>query len=110
MSQNALGDLNSKLQDNFSGIQEIQAFVQEEYEAKQITRQAIVFTKSMLHALNLSAVFHPSVEFLSSIGTIIVVGTGGMMALHGQLSLSDIVAFLLYLSFFIHQFQVLLGF
>jgi ATP-binding cassette subfamily B protein len=100
VSQKALGGLNSKLQDNFSGIHEIQSFGQEEYEAKQITEQANVFTKSMLHALNLSAVFHPSVEFLSSIGTIIVVGTGGIMALHRELSISDIVAFLLYLSLF----------
>jgi ABC-type multidrug transport system fused ATPase/permease subunit len=100
VSQKALADLNSKLQDNFSGIHEIQAFGQEEYEAKQVTEQANVFTKAILHALNLSAVFHPSVEFLSSVGTIIVVGIGGIMTLHGELNVSDIVAFLLYLALF----------
>jgi ATP-binding cassette, subfamily B, bacterial len=100
VSQRALAELNSKLQDNFSGIHEIQAFGQEEFEAKQISDQANVFTKAMLHALNLSAVFHPSVEFLSSIGTIIVVGAGGIMAFKWGLSVSDIVAFLLYLSLF----------
>jgi ABC-type multidrug transport system fused ATPase/permease subunit len=50
--------------------------------------------------LKLSAAFHPGVEFLSSTGTIIVVGVGGILALRGQLSISDIVAFLLYLSLF----------
>lgn len=100
VSQKALAGLNAKLQDNFSGVHEIQAFGQEDYEAKQVSEQAGVFTKAMLHALNLSAAFHPAVEFLSSTGTIIVVGIGGIFALHGELSVSDIVAFLLYLSLF----------
>lgn len=100
ISQKAFADLNAKLQDNFSGISEIQAFGQEEYESEQIFNQANVFTKAMLHALNLSAVFHPAVEFLSSIGTVIMIGIGGIMAFRGELSISDIVAFLLYLSLF----------
>ncbi|WMJ88834.1 ABC transporter ATP-binding protein [Anaerocolumna sp. MB42-C2] len=100
VSQKALADLNSKLQDNFSGIHEIQAFCQEEYEQVQVTEHAGHFTKAMLHALNLSAVFHPGVEFLSSAGTVIVVGVGGVLAFQGELSVADIVAFLLYLSLF----------
>jgi ATP-binding cassette, subfamily B, bacterial len=100
VSQKALADLNSKLQDNFSGIHEIQAFGNEEFETSQVSVQAGVFTKAMLHALNLSAIFHPSVEFLSSIGTIIVVGAGGLLAFQGKMSVADIVAFLLYLSLF----------
>lgn len=98
VSQGALADLNSKLQDNFSGIREIQAFGKEEYEVEQVGSQAGVFTKAMLHALNLSSIFHPVVEFLSSVGSIIVVGVGGLLAFHGELSIADIVAFLLYLS------------
>ena len=100
VSQKALASLNSKLQDNFSGVHEIQAFGQEAYEKDQVTAQAGVFTKAVLHALNLSAVFHPAVEFLSSTGTVIVVGIGGMLALRGEMSVSDIIAFLLYLSLF----------
>ncbi|HIS68375.1 MAG TPA: ABC transporter ATP-binding protein [Candidatus Gallacutalibacter stercoravium] len=100
ISQRALADLNAKLQDNFSGIHEIQAFDQEDYENGQIHARTRVFTKAMLHALKLSAVFHPCVEFLSSVGTVIVVGVGGLLALQAQLSVSDIVAFLLYLSLF----------
>ena len=100
VSQKALADFNSKLQDNFSGIQEIQAFGQENYEKSAVESKASSYTKAILHALKLSAVFHPTVEFLSSVGTIIVVGVGGVFALRGQLSVSDIVAFLLYLSLF----------
>jgi len=99
-SQKALANLNAKLQDNFSGIHEIQAFGQEEYETGQVTQGAETYTKAILYALNLSAAFHPGVEFLSSAGTVIVVGVGGILAFAGELSVSDIVAFLLYLSLF----------
>lgn len=100
VSQKATADMNAKLQDNFSGIHEIQSFNQEEMELENVTGKAGVFTKAMLHALKLSAVFHPSVEFLSGLGQIIVVGFGGFLAYKNELDASDIVAFLLYLSLF----------
>lgn len=100
VAQNSLAELNAKLQDNFSGIQEIQAFGQETFEAEQVNSKASLYTKSLLHALKLSAIFHPAVEFLSSTGTVIVVGVGGILVLGDKLSVSDIVAFFLYLSLF----------
>ena len=100
ISQKALADLNSTLQDNFSGIHEIQAFGQQQMETATVRAKAAVFTKNILNALNISAVFHPSVEFLTSIGTIIVVGFGGYLAYRGEISASVIVGFLLYLSLF----------
>ena len=99
-TQAALAGINSKLQDNYSGIQEIQSFNQEEKEALAVTDKAKEFTKYMLFALKHSAVFHPIVEFISSIGTIIVVGFGGYLAFRNQLQTADIVAFLLYLAMF----------
>jgi ATP-binding cassette, subfamily B, bacterial len=100
VSQKALASLNAKLQDNFSGIQEIQAFNQERLETEEVTKKANHFTRAMLRALKFSAIFHPSVEFISSIGTIIVVGVGGYFAYLGEVSVSDLVGFLLYLSLF----------
>jgi ATP-binding cassette subfamily B protein len=40
------------------------------------------------------------VEFISSIGTILVVGVGGLLAYQRQLGVEDIVAFMLYLGLF----------
>ena len=95
-----VGKINAKLQDNFSGIHEIQAFNKESQETSAVSKQVRRFTDAMLYALKLGAVFHPTVEFMSSIGIIIVVGIGGLFAYHGNLSAADIVAFLLYLSLF----------
>ena len=100
ISQKKMGELNGKLQDNLSGIHEIQSFGREEYETEQVDKQNFEHIRAMLQALKISAVFHPSVEFISSLGTILVVGFGGYLAYREGLRVSDIVAFLLYLGLF----------
>lgn len=100
VSQKSLATLNAQLQDNFSGIQEIQAFNQQEKESGRVLDKAKTFTRAMLRALKLSAVFHPSVEFLTSLGNVIVIGFGGLLAFHSEVAFTDIVAFLFYLSLF----------
>ena len=100
ISQKKMGELNGKLQDNLSGIHEIQSFGREEYETGQVNVSNFEHIRAMLQALKISAVFHPSVEFISSLGTILVVGFGGYLAFREHLSVADIVAFLLYLGLF----------
>ena len=99
-TQSALGVLSAQLVDNYSGIQEIQAFGRQSMAAEDVNAKAGRFTRFMLRGLNFSAVFHPSVEFMTSIGTIIVVGFGGYLAFQNQLDVGDIVAFMLYLTLF----------
>ncbi len=99
-SQKSMGELNAKLQDNLSGLHEIQSFGQEEEEAALVSESNFTQVRAMLRALRASAIFHPSVEFVSSIGTVLVVAVGGYLAYKGQLSVKDIVAFVLYLSLF----------
>jgi ATP-binding cassette subfamily B protein len=54
----------------------------------------------MLSALKINAIFHPSVEFLTALGTVIVVAFGGLLARHARLDAEQVVAFLLYLALF----------
>ena len=99
-SQKSMGELNAQLQDSLSGLHEIQAFGQEKYESQRVQEKNFAQVGAMLRALRASAIFHPSVEFLSSAGTVLVVFFGGFLAYRGQLSVEDIVAFMLYLSLF----------
>ncbi|MDR2595940.1 MAG: hypothetical protein LBC76_01335, partial [Treponema sp.] len=75
-------------------MQEIQAFGRQTYATEKVLKKGRDFTHNMLRALKLSAVFHPSVEFLTSIGSVIVVGFGGYLAYKNQLSVSEVVSFL----------------
>lgn len=99
-SQKVMGDLNAKLQDNLSGIHEIQSFGQQTLEAasmKEVNDRQVV---AMLRALRASAIFHPTVEFISSIGSVLVIFVGGYLAYHYGLSVEDVFSFILYLSLF----------
>ncbi|MBR2948328.1 MAG: ABC transporter ATP-binding protein [Lachnospiraceae bacterium] len=99
-SQKSMGELNAKLQDSLSGLHEIQSFGQEAYESSLVREKNFNQVRAMLRALKASGIFHPCVEFLSSAGTVLVVFFGGLFAYKGQLSVEDIVAFVLYLSLF----------
>ena len=99
-SQRVMGELNAKLQDNLSGMHEIQAFGQQAHEAALMRGANDRQVAAMLKALKASAIFHPTVEFISAIGTILVVFLGGYIAYRGGLSVEDIFSFILYLSLF----------
>ena len=55
-----------------------------------------------------SALYHPGIELLTSIGTVIVVGVGGLMGMRGEMPVSDIVGFVMYLSLFYAPLTVLM--
>jgi ATP-binding cassette subfamily B protein/subfamily B ATP-binding cassette protein MsbA len=99
-AQTRIGEVNALLQDNFSGIKEIKSFTKEKYESERAGKRLAGHTAAILKALKLSNFFHPSIEFVSSIGTVIVIFFGGRLALAQKLPLEDLVAFLLYLSSF----------
>ena len=100
LTQKKTGELNGKLQDNLSGLHEIQSFGREDYETGQVNEKNFEQVDAQLFALRLSAIFHPSVEFISSIGTILVVAFGGLLAYREGLAVEDVVAFVLYLGLF----------
>jgi len=106
-AQECLGELSANLQDNISGMKEIQVFNQHEKETKKISQNAWAYTTSILEALRLSAAYGSSVQFLSSIGTVIVIAYGGHMALYGYVDVADIVAFIMYLAIFYQPIAVL---
>ncbi|MBO5298888.1 MAG: ABC transporter ATP-binding protein, partial [Clostridia bacterium] len=107
INQEVLGDLNGVLQDNLSGMKEIQAFGKENYEHGKMLKNTDYYSFVNIRANKANAIFHPSVEFLTSLGTVIVVGVGGMLAMNGQVSTSDIVGFFVYLSLFYQPLAIL---
>ncbi|HHY34422.1 MAG TPA: ABC transporter ATP-binding protein [Firmicutes bacterium] len=99
-AQAKLGELNAILQDNLSGIREIQVFTQEERESQRVGQRIVAHSRAIANAVSISACFHSGIDFLAGLGTISVVFFGGQMALRGQLSIADLTGFLLYVSSF----------
>ena len=99
-AQARLGDLNAALQDNLSGMREIQVFTQEEREMESVGRRIMVHSSAITKAVSTSACFHGGIDFFAGLGTVSVVLFGGLMAARAQISIADITGFLLYVSLF----------
>jgi ATP-binding cassette subfamily B protein len=104
-----LGELNAALNDNLSGIREIKAFTREDAEAAHIWDHIVKYRDSLLRALRLMAMFHPFVEFASSLGTIVLIYFGGRLVLNQTLPIEDLVAFFLYLEMLYQPVRALSG-
>ena len=99
-AQILVADLNSKLQDNFSGIKEIQIFNREDYEYTTVFDKAKKHARALIKALFYGAIMNPIVGLLTSLGNVVVIGVGGYLALSGKMDISQVVGFSLYLSMF----------
>ncbi len=100
INQEVLAGLNARTQDNLSGMKEIQAFGKEGAESLSMKEYCKKYIYVNVRANYYNAMYHPSVEFMTSIGTVIVMGVGGVLAMKGSMSTADIVGFFMYLSLF----------
>jgi len=99
-SQARIAELNAILQDNFSGIKEIQVFNKQEQESQKVRNKSTQQVTSLTKALLYVGILHPAVGLISTLGTIIVLIAGPLIAVKTGLNISDVVAFLLYLNLF----------
>jgi len=99
-AQSNIAELNAVLQDNFSGIKEIQVFNKQEQESKKVREKSATHANSIIRAVFYSGILHPSIGFITTLGTIVVLIAGPIIALRTGLNISDVVAFLLYLNLF----------
>ncbi|MCH5187851.1 MAG: ABC transporter ATP-binding protein [Oscillospiraceae bacterium] len=95
--QQIVAEMSGVLQDNISGIREIQIFNRQAREEAHFSDYSSRFTKYNIMALTRSAFVHPAITFLNQVGTVLVIAVGGVLAAKG-VNAGDIVAFILYLS------------
>lgn len=100
INQEVLAGLNGHTQDNLSGMKEIQAFGKEGRESLGMKDYCRHYSFVNIRANFYNAMYHPAVEFITSIGTVIVMGAGGYFVMRGRMSTADIVGFFMYLSLF----------
>lgn len=94
---NALGDLSARLQENVSGAQVIRAFARENYEIERFAQGNRTLYKARVRVISQWANILPSSDFLVTAGTLLILWFGGAMALRGELTIGELVAFNSYL-------------
>jgi subfamily B ATP-binding cassette protein MsbA len=92
--QEQMGWLTSALQETFSGIRVVKAFVQEKKEIDRFGKVNNQVVRSMLKAGMASEVTSPMMEFVGSIGLSFIVFYGGFQVINGQSTTGAFFSFL----------------
>lgn len=91
--QEAVSDLTDYVQENFSGIRVIKAFVREQAQLKAFTRANERTREKNLKLVRLQAVMMPLLEVFIGLSSLITLVYGGYLALVGEITLGRFVAF-----------------
>ena len=92
--------MNALLMDNLQGVREIKAFGREKHEDKRFTDRAEAMRQSTLTIMRAWAFYNPAMSFIAASGTSLVLWIGGRQVMNNEMSVGELVAFLLYLALF----------
>ncbi|WP_199883756.1 ABC transporter ATP-binding protein [Anaerosinus massiliensis] len=95
-----MGIMNGALQDNVSGMKEIQVFNQHDYEKTRMSNIIQKEAKTILAAVKTDEFVIPLIGFFSSLGMVGVMVYGGYLTSIGEMTVAEIVGFTLYLGLF----------
>lgn len=93
-------EMNAVLHDALSGLLQVKIFNQEKEQERRFHESADRYRQSQLETMFTWAYFSPSMNFLGSLGSLLVLLVGGMQVIRGEASVGDIMAFILYLDLF----------
>lgn len=92
--QERMGEMNSILKENFSGVRVIKAFGMEEYEIDRFETENSRVFKANMKTMVFDELSNPTIEALGAVGAAGVLFTGGYMVIHGSMSVGELMSFL----------------
>lgn len=105
-----IANVNSQLENSLAGVRVAKSFTNESYEMEKFNAGNNEFRKSREEAFKVMAEFTSGVQFFSNILNLVVVSVGGYFV-HIQLIVwGDLVAYLLYVNFFLQPIRRLTSF
>lgn len=96
----AYADVTGTLQENLSGMREIQLFNRQDHEMGRLGELIDKSIAAAMGALNWLNSITPATEFFTALGQVVVICLGIFLAWQGSVTTGDIVGFLLYLGLF----------
>lgn len=104
-----MGEINAQAEDTLSAIRMVQSFGNEAVEAQKFHVRNEKFLESRKRGYKGEALCYGGMDAFSSLIPIAVVVVGGLFILQGSLALSELVVFLLYVSYFTQPIQSLVN-
>lgn len=94
------GEITARAEESLGGIRLVKAFAQEEYELERFMEKSLDFLETRRKSYKILAYFSGSVNFFTNVTNLLILACGGLLIAKDKLSLSDFVAFLLYVNLF----------
>ncbi|RDW18416.1 multidrug ABC transporter ATP-binding protein [Oceanobacillus arenosus] len=111
----SMGVLNTRIQENISGINTVKSLSREDFEVERFSTSNDEYRNNYIDTSKLWAKYFPLMEFIGNICVIALLGYGGYLVIDGGLALGELVAFfslvwyildpLMNLGFIINQFS-----
>ncbi|MFW5923864.1 MAG: ABC transporter ATP-binding protein [Planctomycetota bacterium] len=92
--------LNTFLQERISGVRIVKAFASEQDERERFDRRAQDYFDARMRAIFGFSTFRPLIMVFGAAGTLLVIFFGGHLAIDGNVSVGQLVEFVMYLGFF----------
>lgn len=96
--QKSLSGLSTFVQEAFSGIRVLKAFVREEDSAKEFTKASVDYKEKSIRLTKVEALFFPLILALIGLSTILTVYVGGRQVIAGEIGYGVIAEFILYVN------------
>jgi len=111
----SLGNLNTRIQENVSGMNTIKSLSKEDFEIDRFTTDNKKYQEVNITTASIWAKYFPFMEFIGNLAMISLLIFGGWLVMNKQLSLGELVAFfslvnyiigpLMHLGFIVNQFS-----
>jgi len=96
--QDHLGVLSTMVQENLNGVRIVRAYGQEKSQEREFDELNRTYLRKNMEMTQVSAIFHPLLTALTSLGMLTVLWLGGLDAIAGRISNGDFVAFGFYVA------------
>lgn len=99
--------LNTTAQENIAGMRLVKAFAREKYEVEKFLKENQTNYKLQVEQARVWAQYHPKIEFLSNMVTVLVITVGGYLVMGESMSIGTLVAFANYANMLIWPMRML---
>lgn len=96
--QRSLSELSTFVQEAFSGIRVLKAFVRERDSVSNFVEASENYKLKSIHLTRVNALFFPIIMALVGVSTIITVYVGGIQVINGEIGYGVIAEFILYVN------------
>ncbi|KAB8138596.1 ABC transporter ATP-binding protein [Gracilibacillus oryzae] len=111
----SLGSLNTRIQENVSGMNTVKSLSKEDFEIDRFSVNNVNYREVNIKTSNIWAKYFPLMEFIGNVSMVALLVYGGYLVINNQLSLGELVAFfslvtyilgpLMHLGFIVNQFS-----